>query len=39
MKRHAAPVIAAVLLLLPALYVGSYFALVVPGGHWVDDFT
>lgn len=34
MKRETrAPiVVAAVLLLLPALYVGSYFALVVPGG-------
>lgn len=32
MKRHAAPIIAAVLLLLPVLYVGSYFALVVPSG-------
>jgi hypothetical protein len=30
MKRHAAPIIAAILLLLPVLYVGSYFALVVP---------
>jgi hypothetical protein len=31
MKRHAAPIIAAILLLLPVLYVGSYLALVVPG--------
>lgn len=30
MKKHAAPVIAAILLLLPALYVGSYFFLVSP---------
>jgi hypothetical protein len=39
MKRHAAPIIAAVLLLLlPVLYVGSYFALVVPGGDmWNPD--
>ena len=28
MKRHAAPIIAAILLLLPVLYVGSYLALV-----------
>ena len=32
MKRHAAPIIAAILLLLPVLYVGSYFALVTPEG-------
>src|SRR5262245_55356909 len=32
MKRHAAPIIAAVLLLLPVLYVGSYLALVRPSG-------
>jgi hypothetical protein len=31
MKRHAAPIIAAILLLLPVLYVGSYLAFVVPG--------
>lgn len=31
MKRQAAPVIAAVLLLLPALYAGSYLVLVLPG--------
>lgn len=31
MKKHAAPIIAAILLLLlPALYVGSYFVLVKP---------
>lgn len=30
MKRHAAAIIAAILLLLPVLYVGSYLALVVP---------
>ena len=28
-----APIIAAVLLLLPVLYVGSYFALVAPEGR------
>src|SRR5689334_17179042 len=33
MKRHAAPIIAAVLLLLPVLYVGSYLALVIPNGR------
>jgi hypothetical protein len=32
MKKHAAPIVAAILLLLPVLYVGSYLALVVPGG-------
>jgi hypothetical protein len=31
MKRHATPIIAAVVLLLPVLYVGSYLALVNPG--------
>lgn len=30
MKKHAAPIITAVLLLLPILYVGSYLALVNP---------
>lgn len=30
MKRQAAPIIAAILLLLPVLYVGSYLALVRP---------
>jgi len=30
MKKHAAPLIAAVLLLLPGLYAGSYLALVSP---------
>lgn len=33
MKRHAAPIIAATLLFLLVLYVGSYFALVVPHGR------
>ena len=33
MKKSVAPLIVAiVLLLLPVLYVGSYLALVVPGG-------
>jgi hypothetical protein len=32
MKKHAAPIIAAILLLLPVLYLGSYLALVVPKG-------
>jgi hypothetical protein len=35
MKRHAAPIVDAILLLLPVLYVGSYFALVMPGGRMV----
>jgi hypothetical protein len=35
MKRSFAPIIAAVLLLLPVLYVGSYLALVAPGGQFV----
>jgi hypothetical protein len=30
MKKHAAPIIVAILLLLPVLYAGSYLALVVP---------
>jgi hypothetical protein len=30
MKRHAAPIIAAILLLLPVLYVGSYLVMVDP---------
>jgi hypothetical protein len=33
MKKHTAPVLAAILLLLPVLYVGSYFVLVVPRGR------
>jgi hypothetical protein len=37
MKRHAAPIIAAILLLLPVLYVGSYLALVTPGGTAVGS--
>jgi hypothetical protein len=37
MKRHAAPIIAVVLLLLPVLYVVIYFAMVVPQpGKWVS---
>jgi hypothetical protein len=28
MKKHAAPIVAAVLLLLPVLYVGSFYAMV-----------
>jgi hypothetical protein len=31
MKKHAGSIIAAVLLLLPVLYVGSYLLLVIPG--------
>jgi hypothetical protein len=31
MKKHAAPIIATLLLLLPVLYVVSYLALVEPG--------
>jgi hypothetical protein len=35
-KTHsAASIIAVSLLLLPLLYVGSYFAMVVPGGKWI----
>ena len=33
MKRHAAPIIAAILLLLPVLYLASYLALVWPDGE------
>lgn len=43
MKKHTAPIIAAVLLLLPMLYVGSYLALRQVVGYeqygrvgWVD---
>jgi hypothetical protein len=35
MKKHAAPILAAILLLLPMLYVGSYLALVTPNGRVV----
>lgn len=35
MKKHAAPIIAALLLFLPVLYMGSYLALVLPGGRSV----
>jgi hypothetical protein len=34
--RSAAPIIAAVLLLVPVLYVGSHLALVVPQGRLVS---
>jgi hypothetical protein len=39
-KKHAAPIVAAILLLLSVLYVGSYLALVVPGSkpRSVNDF-
>jgi hypothetical protein len=30
--RRIAPIIAAILLLLPVLYVGSYLTLIIPGG-------
>jgi hypothetical protein len=39
MKKNAAPIIAAFLLLLPVLYVGSYLALVTPGGVPIDIVT
>ncbi|QDU25547.1 hypothetical protein ETAA8_06160 [Anatilimnocola aggregata] len=32
MKKHAAPIFAVIILLLPMLYVGGYLALVVPEG-------
>jgi hypothetical protein len=32
-RWNPGPIIAAVLLLLPVLYVGSYLALVTPGGY------
>ena len=35
MKKHSAPIIAVVLLLLPVLYVGGYLGLVVPQGKAV----
>jgi hypothetical protein len=34
-QSRAPLIIAIVLLLLPVLYVGSYFAMVVPGGRYV----
>ena len=37
MRKHAAPIIAATLLLLPALYVGSYLALVEPAPLLFQD--
>jgi hypothetical protein len=37
MNRHSAPIIAAFMLLLPVLYVGSYLALVVPDGFVRND--
>ena len=38
MKKHSAPIIAAILLILPVLYVGSYVALVVPdNAHVIPD--
>ncbi len=36
MKRLAAPIISAILLLLPVLYVGSYLASVLPQGKVVS---
>ena len=39
-KRHAAPIFAAILLLLPVLYLGSYFVVVDPAGnHFCGSFT
>ena len=37
MTNRAPLILAIVLLLLPVLYVGSYFALVVPGPPWHYD--
>jgi hypothetical protein len=37
MKKHAAPIIAAILLFLPVIYVGSYFALVKPGYSTIQE--
>jgi hypothetical protein len=34
-SHRSAPIIAAVLLLLPVLYMGSYLALALPGGRVV----
>jgi len=36
MRKHAAPIIAAVLLLFPMLYAGSYLALVWPDKERLD---
>jgi hypothetical protein len=39
-KHHSfAPIVAAVLLLVPVLYVGSYLVLVVPEGRHVRELT
>ena len=39
MKKHAGPIIAAIVLVLPLLYIGSYLALVTPQGTFVADRT
>ena len=39
MKKHAAPIFATLLLLLPVLYVGSYLANVRRKGLFSDDLT
>src|SRR5690348_7177969 len=36
MKKHAAPIFAALLLLLPLVYLGTYLALVVPSGMTIQ---
>lgn len=36
MKKHATSILAAILLLLPMLYAGSYLALVWPDGERVN---
>jgi hypothetical protein len=35
--RSTAPIVAAILLILPVLYVGSYLAMVKPEGHMAFD--
>jgi hypothetical protein len=35
-SRNAAPLVAAAILLIPVLYIGSYFALVNPNGHFAS---
>jgi hypothetical protein len=37
MKKHVGPIIAAMVLASPLLYVASYFALVVPRGVFIAD--
>jgi hypothetical protein len=37
MKKNVGPIIAVIVLLLPILYVASYWVLVVPSGAFIAD--